>query len=112
MKAFDIISYLATTKNDVNSPELTRKLALRQKTYWLFKHRVMKTMESSQNFPMEGKVDVDETYVGRQDTEAIGRNEGWKRLWLLLLNGKGKAFLTDTAALSRRMIKGPEKIYE
>jgi|GEM_PF-4748048 len=36
-------------------------------------------MESSQNFPMEGKVDVDETYVGAQDDQAIGRNEGNNR---------------------------------
>jgi hypothetical protein len=36
----------------------------------------MKTMESSQNFPVEGKADVDETYGGGQDDQAIGRNEG------------------------------------
>jgi hypothetical protein len=52
------------------------KLVLRQKTCWLFKQKVMKTMESSQNFPVEGKADVDETYGGGQDDQAIGRNEG------------------------------------
>lgn len=76
LKAFYIIYYLATTKNGISSTELSRKLDLRQKTCWLFKQKVMKAMESSQSFPMEGKVDVDETYVGGQDDEAIGRNEG------------------------------------
>ncbi|MFC4871153.1 hypothetical protein [Negadavirga shengliensis] len=39
----------------------------------------MKTMESSQNFPMVGKVEVDESYVGGQNGKALGRNEGKKR---------------------------------
>jgi hypothetical protein len=29
-------------------------------------------MESSGNFPMDGTVEVDETYVGGQDNEALG----------------------------------------
>jgi len=36
----------------------------------------MKAMESSQNYPRMGKVEVDETYVGGQDDKALGRNEG------------------------------------
>jgi len=59
---------------------LSRRLELRQKTCWLFKWKVMKSMESSQNFPMTGKVDVDETCVGGQDDQAIGRNEGKKKI--------------------------------
>ena len=46
LKAFYIVYYLATTKNGISSTELSRKLALRQKTYWLFKQKVMKAMES------------------------------------------------------------------
>jgi hypothetical protein len=40
----------------------------------------MKSMENSQNFPMEGKVDVNEKYVGGQDDESIGRNKGKKKI--------------------------------
>ena len=65
LKAFYIVYYVSTCKNGVSSTELSRKLELRQKTCWLFKQKVMKAMESSRSFPMEGKVDVDETYVGR-----------------------------------------------
>lgn len=90
LKAFYIIYYLATTKNGISSTELSRKLALRQKTCWLFKQKVMKAMESSQNFPMEGKVDVDETYVGGQDDQAIGRNEGKKKIMVVAVERKGK----------------------
>jgi hypothetical protein len=92
LKAFYIIYYLATTKNGISSTELSRKLALRQKTCWLFKQKVMKAMESSYNFPMEGKVDVDETYVGGQDDQAIGRNEGKKTIMVVAVERKGKGF--------------------
>lgn len=90
LKAFYIIYYLSTTKNGISSTELSRKLALRQKTCWLFKQKVMKAMESSQNFPMVGKVDVDETYVGGQDDQAIGRNEGKKKIMVVAIERKGK----------------------
>jgi hypothetical protein len=48
----------------------------------------MKAMESSQNFPMEGKVDMGETYVGSQDDQAIRPNESKKRSWLLQWSAK------------------------
>ena len=35
-------------------------------------------MESSQNFPLVGQVEVDESYVGDQDDKALGRND-WKK---------------------------------
>jgi len=72
---------MPTGKKEISSTELSRKLALRQKTYWLFRQKVAKAMESSRNLPMEGKVEVDETYVGCQDEDALDRNEGKKRLW-------------------------------
>lgn len=43
------------------------------------RQKIMKGMESSKSFPMEGKVDADETYVGQQDDQAIWRNEGKNR---------------------------------
>jgi len=82
---------VSTDKKGIASTELSRKLELRQKTCWLFKQKVMKAMESSQAFLMVGKVDVDETYVGQQDEEAIGRNEGKKKLVVVAIekNGRG-----------------------
>jgi hypothetical protein len=90
LKAFYIVYYVSTSKNGISSTELSRKLALRQKTCWLFKQKVMKAMESSGIFPMGGKVDVDETYVGGQDDQAIGRNEGRKKIVVVSIERKGK----------------------
>lgn len=50
----------------------------------------MKAMESCQSFPMDGKVDVDETYVGGQDEEAIERTEGKKKIMVVAVERKGK----------------------
>ena len=83
LKAFYIIYYVSTSKNGVSSCELSRKLELRQKTCWFFKQKVMKAMESSQNHPMIGKVEVDESYVGGQDDKALGRNEGKKKIMVV-----------------------------
>lgn len=90
LKAFYIVYYVSTSKNGISTTELSRKLALRQKTCWLFKQKVMKAMESSRNFPMEGKVDVDETYVGGQDEGAIGRKAGDKKIMVVAIERKGK----------------------
>lgn len=83
LKAFYIVYYVSTDKNGVSSGELSRRLELRQKTCWFFKQKVMKAMESSQNFPMMGKVEVDESYVGGQDDKALGRNEGKKKIMVV-----------------------------
>jgi hypothetical protein len=105
LKAFYIVYYLSTSKNGVSSTELSRKLALRQKTCWLFKQKVMKAMESSGSFPMTGKVDVDETYVGGQDEQAIGRNEGHKKIVVVAIERKGKGI----ARMYGRVIEGASK---
>ena len=90
LKAFYIVYYVSTCKSGISSTELSRKLGLRQKSCWLFKQKVMKAMESSKSFPLEGKVDVDETYVGGQDEEAVGRNQGKKKIMVVAIERKGK----------------------
>lgn len=104
LKAFYIVYYVSTSKSGISSTELSRKLGLRQKTCWLFKRKIMSAMKSSQKFLMDGKVDVDETYVGGQDEEAIGRNEGKKKIVVVAVERKGKgvsrmyAKVIDTAS--------------
>ena len=63
LKAFWIVYYVSTSKKGIASTELSRKLELRQKTCWLFKQKVMQAMSSSGQYPMSGKVEVDEFVV-------------------------------------------------
>lgn len=80
LKAFWIIYLMATSKEGISSTELSRKLGLRQKTCWLFKHKVMKAMSSSGRYPLDGKVEVDETVVGGKEEGAIGRKNIDKKI--------------------------------
>jgi hypothetical protein len=90
LKAFYIVFYVSTTKKGISSTELSRKLSLRQKTCWLFKQKVMKAMQSSGNFKMQGKVEVDETVVGGQEEGVVGRKNKKKKLVVFAIERKGK----------------------
>lgn len=106
LKAFYIVYYMSTSKKGISSTELSRKLALRQKTCWLFRHKVIKAMESSRNFPMAGKVEVDETFVGGQDEDVTGRQPGKKKLVAIAIEKQGKGI----SRMYARVI--PEASYE
>jgi hypothetical protein len=90
LKAFYIVYYVSTNKKGIASTELSRKLSLRQKTAWLFKQKVMKAMQSSGNFMMNGKVEVDETVVGGQEEGVVGRQNKKKKLVVFAVERKGK----------------------
>lgn len=89
-KAFYIIYYVSTSKKGIASTELSRKLELRQKTAWFFKQKVMKAMESSNNYLLEGSVEVDETVVGQQEEGAVGRKNNKKKLVVFAIEKKEK----------------------
>ena len=89
VKAFYIVYFIATNKQGISSTELSRKLGLRQKTCWAFKQKVMKAMSSSRQFPMRGKVEVDETVVG-QEEGTKGRQNGNKKLVVMAIERQGK----------------------
>lgn len=90
LKAFYIIYYVSTNKKGISSTELSRKLGLRQKTCWLFKQKVMVAMKSSGRYLMQGKVEVDETVVGGQEEDAVGRKNLKKKLVVFAVERKGK----------------------
>jgi hypothetical protein len=89
-KAFYIIYYVSTNKKGIASTELSRKLELRQKTAWFFKQKVMKAMQSSNNYFLEGSVEVDETVVGQQEEGVVGRKNNNKKLVVFAIEKKEK----------------------
>ena len=90
LKAFYIVYYVSTSKKGISSTELSRKLGLRQKTCWKFKGKVMKAMESSGNYKIDGNAEVDETVVGGQEEGVVGRKNGKKKLVVFAIERKGK----------------------
>lgn len=90
LKAFHIVYFISTNKKGITSTELARKLELKQKVCWLFKRKVMKAMESSENFPLDGIVEVDETFIGGTDENSKGRKKGNKKLVVVAIEKKKK----------------------
>lgn len=90
VKAFWIVYFVSTNKKGITSTELSRKLNLRQKTCWSFKRKVMKAMKSSEQYPITGKAEVDETVFGQQEEGVRGRKNGQKKLVVVGIEKKGK----------------------
>ena len=90
LKAFYIIYYISTSKKGIASTELSRRLELGQKTCWRFKRKVMKAMESSGKHPLNGFIEIDETFVGGQEKFKKGRSKGKKKQVVIIIETKGK----------------------
>jgi transposase-like protein len=90
VKAFYIVYFVSTNKKGITSTELSRKLALRQKTCWAFKRKVMKAMKSSGNHPITGTAEVDETVFGGQEEGVRGRQNASKKLVVVGIEKKRK----------------------
>jgi len=90
LKSFYIVYFLSTNKKGITSTELSRKLSLRQKTCWLFKRKVMTAMKSSGNNKIETNSEVDETVVGAQEEDVVGRKNNKKRLVVFAIEKKGR----------------------
>ncbi|HBH07640.1 MAG TPA: IS1595 family transposase [Flavobacteriales bacterium] len=82
LKAFYIVYFIATNKQGISSTELSRKLGLRQKA--------MKAMASSLKYPIMGKVEVDETVVGKQEEGTKGHQNEDKKLVVVAIEREGK----------------------
>lgn len=79
-KAFYIIFEMSTTTKGSSSPVLAKKLGIQQKTAWRFSHKVRMAMKSSEMYPFEGDVEVDETLMGGKEDGNQGRGAKSKDL--------------------------------
>lgn len=89
-KAFYLAFLVSTSKKGMSSYELSRKLDLRQKTCWLFKRKVMEGMKSGEQYPMTGRVEVDEFVVGGPEEDSPGRSKGDKTEVAMAIERRGK----------------------
>lgn len=72
-KAFYILYTMSTTSKGSSSLNLSKMLKINRNTAWLFQQKVRIAMESSLNYPLKGKVVVDEFYVGGKEEGHQGR---------------------------------------
>lgn len=92
-KAFMIVFLVSTGKKGMSSTELSRKLSLRQKTCYYFKRKVMQAMQSSGHIKLQGKVDVDEFFVGGYEEGKVGRSKGKKKQVVMGIEMKNKGIV-------------------
>lgn len=80
LKAFGMSFRIAVKKKGMSTIELAREFAVNQKSSWLFKRKAQASMKSSGNYPMDGKIEVDELFIGGPEKDKRGRNKGEKKL--------------------------------
>lgn len=89
-KAFAVIYYMSTSKKGIASTELSRRLAISQKSAWLFRRKIVEAMKGAQKPLLNGMVEVDETFVGGKAPGKRGRGASNKRMVVFALSRKGK----------------------
>ena len=78
-KAFWIVFEMSSTTKSISSNMMAKRMGISQKTAWFFMQKVRKAMKSSENFPMEGNVHVDEFVIGQKEEGKPGRSRDTKK---------------------------------
>jgi transposase-like protein len=94
LKAFEIGFRLSVKKKGMSSCELAKEFGCCQMSAWLLKAKYQNAMKSSDKYPLEDEVEVDEFLVGGFSENEPGRSLGSKQLVVLavekVINKKGK----------------------
>lgn len=94
--AFHIVFKTCARKKGLSTLELSREFSLRQKTCWAFKWKIQQVMKSSENYPLNGEVHVDEFVIGGPEQAKRGRSHGDKKNVIVALEivkgGVGRAY--------------------
>lgn len=73
-KALEMLYEVATSKKGANSIWLAEHFGVNQKTAWLFCQKVQAAMKSSEQFPLEDEVHVDEFEKGTPQSGERGKS--------------------------------------
>ncbi len=83
-KAFEMLYEIVTSKKGANSIWLAEHFGVNQKTAWLFRQKVQVAMKSSEKFPLEDQVHVDEFEIGTPQTGEQGRSKSDKKVRVVI----------------------------
>jgi len=91
-KAFEMLYEIVTSKKGANSIWLAEHFSVNQKTAWLFRQKVQIAMKSSEQYPLENEVHVDEFEIGTPQKGEQGRSKSDKKVRVVIAfeyrNGK------------------------
>ncbi len=83
-KAFEMLYEITTSKKGANSIWLAEHFGVNQKTAWLFRQKVQMAMKSSEQYPLEDEVHVDEFEIGTPQTGEPGRSKTDKKVRIVI----------------------------
>lgn len=92
-KAFMIAFEMSATTKGLSASQVSKRYSISRTTAWTFMHKVRKSMESSQNHPLKGVVQVDEFVFGGKESLKQGRSKDTKKKKLIgavELTGEGR----------------------
>ncbi|MBN4065778.1 IS1595 family transposase [Candidatus Amoebophilus asiaticus] len=91
-KAFGMLYDIATSKKGANSIWLAERYGVKQQTAWLFRQKAQVVMKSSNQYPLEDEVHVDEFEIGTPQEGEQGRSKSVKKMRIVIAvecrNGK------------------------
>jgi transposase-like protein len=107
---------IANSKNGISSHELGRALGLTQKSAWFVLHRIRLAMQTGSFEMMDGRIEVDETYIGgkarnmhKADRERkgvkLGRSTANKTVVLGIIERDGKVRARVVDNVKRRTLQ-------
>lgn len=82
--AFEMAYDIATSKKGANSIWLAERHAVRQTTAWLFRRKVQEAMKSSEKFPLQNEVHVDEFEIGTPQKGEQGRSKSENKIRVVI----------------------------
>jgi transposase-like protein len=78
-KAFFICFEMSTSTKSLSASYMGVRYGVTEKTARLFMHKVREAMKSSEHYPMDGNVEVDEFVVGGKEKGKVGRSYDVKK---------------------------------
>ena len=114
-KAFFICFEMATTTKSLSATQVGVRFGITEKTARLFMHKVREAMRSSENYPMEGNVHVDEFVVGGKEEGKVGRSydsNKKKMVCAVELTDDGKVKRMYSLNIDNYSAKELEKVFE
>lgn len=78
-KAFFICFEMTTSTKSLSATQMGVRYGVTEKTARLFMHKVREAMKSSENYPIDGSVDIDEFVLGGKEKGKVGRSYNSKK---------------------------------
>lgn len=100
-KAFMIIFEMSATTKGLSASQVSRRYQISRTTAWSFMHKVRTAMGSSEQFPIDSIVQVDEFVYGGQEMLKQGRSNDSRKKKIV-----GAVELTEKGKVRRAYFKG------